>query len=158
MSGHPMASDGDRPSQHGARLGKALSAVAELGRKSLPDLPECCLTCAFREGTVPNMTAGTLVLAMRCSVGTDPAPFGCHQGMRDDQPTQLCAGYVAAKHAFETDSATARDLLAASDLGGDDDLVGAQFDAWRATTDPALDVYQVARAWAAHTKQMGIPA
>lgn len=68
------AKDGDRPSKHGQILGSALALVAMAGRKDSPvPLPEPCLTCAFREGSMPNQTAGTGLIALNIVLGIDQA-------------------------------------------------------------------------------------
>ena len=61
---------GDRPSLHGKLLGEALALMADLGRAEAPmPIPEPCLTCAFRKGSVPNQTAGTGKIALDCVLG-----------------------------------------------------------------------------------------
>lgn len=88
-----------RPSWHGRALGAAFAKLADAMAPLHPEIPERCKTCAFRAGTIPNSMAGTLVEAMHCVVGIDPAPFGCHHSLKDGLPTKLCAGYVLAKLA-----------------------------------------------------------
>lgn len=88
-----------KPSEHGRILGAEFARLADAMAPAHPEIPERCKTCAFREGTIPNQSAGTLLEAMHCVLGTDPAPFGCHQGLKDGVPTKLCAGYVLAKLA-----------------------------------------------------------
>lgn len=147
-----MEHDQDRPSQHGALLGQALSLLALAGRKDFPgDLPEACLTCAFREGTQPNQSAGTGMLALNCVLGIDKDRFACHHGMKNGHPSKICIGYIAARLApwsFTKDvlASVLRDL---AEIEGGPDEVRAAFDAWLAGADPAgkLDVYQQARAF-----------
>jgi hypothetical protein len=70
------AADGDRPSFHGKMLGEALALMAELGRREAPmPIPDNCLTCAFRRGTMPNETAGTGVIALNCVLRIDKDRF-----------------------------------------------------------------------------------
>jgi hypothetical protein len=143
----------DRPSKHGALLGEALALIAMAGRKDFPgDLPEPCLTCAFREGTMPNQSPGTGSMALNCVLGIDKDRFACHHGMKEGAPSKICAGYIAARLApwsftKEVLASLHRDLAAVS---GPDE-VRAAFDAWLADADPAgkMDVYQQARAFAA---------
>jgi len=148
-----------RPSRHGQYLGEVLVLLAREGRRlSDSPLPEPCITCAFRRGTLPNMTAGTGLTALNCVIGIDKSEFACHHGMKDGEPTKLCAGYAAALLAPFKD---AREILAAmhqqlSRLDEQEKTVGyvdevrADFDAWYERTDPdgKLDVYQLARAYA----------
>jgi hypothetical protein len=146
--------NGARPSKHGAILGDALALLASAGRKDAPmEIPECCLTCAFRPGTLPNATAETGKMALDCVLGIDKDRFACHHGMKEGEPQRLCAGYVAAVLApwsftKEVISAVHADLGKIKD--GDADEVRADFDAWLADTDPKgeMDVYQLARAYA----------
>lgn len=145
--------NGARPSRHGAILGDALALLAAAGRKDAPmDLPECCLTCAFRPGTLPNATAETGKMALDCVLGIDRDRFACHHGMKEGQPRKLCSGYVAAVLApwsftKEVIEAVTQEMDATKDSPDD---VRAAFDAWRVETDPdgAMDVYQLARAYA----------
>jgi hypothetical protein len=70
------AADGDRPSLHGKMLGKALALMADLGRRDAPmPIPDQCLTCAFLEGSMPNQTAGTGMIALNCVLRIDPDRF-----------------------------------------------------------------------------------
>lgn len=151
----PSAERGDRPSRHGAKLGAVIAEMARIGRETLPDLADNCLTCAFKEGTAPNQMAGTGLTAFKCAMGVDPDPFGCHHGMQDGSPTRLCAGYYAAQHALKTSYGRVKELILTCDLlsagDGDDDDIRAQYDVWIEQVDPhgKLDVYQTARLWAA---------
>jgi hypothetical protein len=88
-----------QPSKHGRILGAEFARLADAMAPLHPEIPERCRTCAFREGTIPNQMAGTLVEAMHCVLGTDPAPFGCHHTLKDGEPTQLCSGYLLARLA-----------------------------------------------------------
>ncbi len=89
-----------RPSNHGRALGLELARLADAMVEAYPEIPDRCKTCAFREGTIPNQMAGTLVEALNCVVGLDPANFGCHQTLdTSGLPTTLCAGYILARLA-----------------------------------------------------------
>jgi hypothetical protein len=138
-------------------LGEALVLLAREGRKaSTEPLPEPCLTCAFRSGTIANMTANTALDAFNCSVGAIDAEFACHHGMEDGRPTRRCAGYEAALLApFERMKEIVQplhDLLIKMEDGGPD-AIRADFDAWYAATDPdgLMDIYQLSRAYARRT-------
>lgn len=144
--------DGDRPSSHGATLGKLLAMLADVGERDSPVPMERCLTCAFREGSAPNQTAGTGVVALNCVLGIDKDRFACHHGMKEGEPKRLCSGYIMACLA---PFSFVKDALAAfyADLdkeGGGPDPIREAFDAWLTEVDPdgKMDVYQAARAWA----------
>lgn len=147
------AQDGDRPSLHGKMLGKALALIAEIGRRDAPmPIPDTCLTCAFREGTMPNQTAGTGMVALNCVLRIDTDRFACHHGLKEGQPQRLCAGYIAAMLAPFSE---VRELLAAfhhelAAIEDQPDDVRAAFDAWINRADPErrMDVYQAAREYA----------
>lgn len=149
---------GDRPSRHGKLLGAALATISAIGRRDAPmPIPECCLTCAFREGTMPNQTAGTGKMALDIVLGIDRDRdrFACHHGMKEGEPKKLCAGYVAALLAPFSEvkaiiSAFHDELANISDSDPDD--VRAAFDAWLALADPErrMDVYEAARVYAKH--------
>lgn len=143
----------ERPSKHGKILGESLSLLAAAGRKDAPmEIPECCLTCAFRPGCMTNQMAATGKTALDCVLGIDPDRFACHHGMKDGQPSKICVGYIAARLApwsFTKDVLIA--MQAELDkIDGSPDEVRAAFDAWWAQCDPQqdLDVYQQARAFA----------
>lgn len=150
----------DRPSVYGAVVGSILTKLEEIGRKSMPDLPPTCMTCAFREGSVPNMMPGTVLTALKCTMGTDPDPFGCHHGMKDGLPIKLCAGYYAAKHAFENRTPETEALIL--ELSGillDGTLVDTirtDFDAWLMAIDPEglMNNYQIARAYSSRKEKV----
>ena len=151
--------EGDRPSAHGAALG---SALADLVDRGSPEGAAMCATCAFRKGTAPNQTAGTVLTALHCVLGTNPDPFGCHHGMIHGQPTRLCAGYEAARRA---PFAAVRGALGAvkealAEREGQSDQVRADFDAWASQIDPGgkLDVYQIARARLAEGRSLPPPS
>jgi hypothetical protein len=150
-----MNSEQDRPSRHGALLGEALALIAMAGWKDFPgELREACLTCAFREGSQPNQSTGTGMLALNCVLGIDKDRFACHHGMKNGEPKRICSGYIAAKLApwsftKEVLASLYRDLAEIGEDGPDE--VRAAFDAWLAQSDPngEMDVYQQARAFAA---------
>lgn len=54
-----------------------------------------CKSCAFREGTLPNKCADTVLDATKCML--EGIEFHCHCDMVDGQPTKLCAGWVASR-------------------------------------------------------------
>lgn len=147
------AAEGDRPSIHGKMLGKALSLIAEMGRRDAPmPIPDTCLTCAFREGTMPNMTAGTGMVALNIVLRIDTDRFACHHGLKEGEPQRLCAGYVAAMLA---PFGNVKEVLAAfhaelEGVGEQPDDVRVAFDSWLNRADPErrLDVYQAAREYA----------
>jgi hypothetical protein len=148
-----IAADGDRPTIHGQMLGKALALIEMIGRRDAPmPIPDTCLTCAFREGSMPNQTAGTGMAALNCVLRIDTDRFACHHGMKDGDPQRICAGYVAAMIAPFSE---VREILAAfqeelATIGDQPDNVRAAFDAWLAKADfeRRLDVYRAAREYA----------
>lgn len=156
-----IAANGDRPSAHGKMLGKALSLISEIGRRDAPmPIPDTCLTCAFREGSMPNMTAGTGMVALNCVLRIDTDRFACHHGMSDGTPKRICAGYVAAMLAPFSE---VREILAAfhhemAVVEERPDDVREAFDAWLGRADPErrLDVYQAAREYASKTAAPGL--
>ena len=139
---------GDRPSRHGRLMGEMLANLADAG--AALGLAERCATCAFRRGTLANMSAGTGLTAWKCAIGVDPDPFACHHGMKDGQPTRECAGYEAARRApFDRAREAGERLLRVMRAAEGDDEERAAFDVWAARIDPdfAMDVYQLGRAW-----------
>lgn len=155
MTSEP-ASTGDRPSRHGKLLGAALSTISAIGRRDAPmPIPDCCLTCAFREGTLPNETAGTGKIALDIVLGIDRDRFACHHDMKDGQPKKICVGYIAALLAPFSEvrailEAFYDELKQIDDTTPDD--VRLAFDAWLHIADPdqRMDVYEAARAYAKH--------
>jgi hypothetical protein len=145
-----------KPSSYGAILGDALALIAAAGRKDLPEgasLGDACLTCAFREGTLPNRMGGTAKQALDCVLGIDRDRFACHHGMKDGEPKRLCAGYLAAMIApfsfvKEVLASAHKDLAAFND--SDADPVRDDYVRWLSMIDPdgKMDVYQIARAYA----------
>jgi hypothetical protein len=148
--------NGDKPTSYGAILGDALALIAAAGRKAMPEgmtVPDTCLTCAFREGALPNRMGGTAKLALDCILGIDRDRFACHHGMKDGEPKRLCAGYLAAMIApvsfvKEVIASAHKDLAAFKD--GDPDPVRDDYVRWLSEIDPEgkMDVYQIARAYA----------
>lgn len=148
--------DGDKPTAYGAILGDALALIAAAGRKDLPagmTIPETCLTCAFREGALPNRMGGTAKQALDCVLGIDRDRFACHHGMKDGEPRRLCSGYLAAMIApfsfvKEVVSSAGEDMNSFDDTAPD--LVRDDYVRWLSKIDPEgrLDVYQIARAYA----------
>lgn len=152
--------EGDRPSNHGSLLGAVLATLADLGERDSPiPLGERCVTCAFREGTVPNQSAGTGMVALNCTLGIDPDRFACHHGMKDGAPAKLCVGWMAARmapwSAVKVIIASLNDELGADEP--EDDEIRKSFDAWLHKVDPegTMDVYQVARAAARERQKEG---
>lgn len=153
IGGRGMVPDGDRPSIHGQMLGKALALIERIGRRDAPmDIPEPCLTCAFREGSLPNQCAGTGMMALNCVLRIDTDRFACHHGMKNGDPQRICAGYVAAMLAPFSE---VKEILAAfhhelGEIGDHHDDVRAAFDAWIGRADPErrMDVYEAAREYA----------
>lgn len=151
------ARNGDRPSRHGAMLGEVLALLADLGRHDSPmPIPDACLTCAFRRGTMPNQAAGTGKIALDCVLGIDRDRFACHHGMKAGEPQKICVGYIAARLA---PFSKVKEILSAFHdelalLGDDPDEVRAAFDAWIDRADPArkMDVYEAARVYAKHVR------
>jgi hypothetical protein len=141
--------DFDRPSQHGAILGAALSSIADAG--DAPHIPDRCLTCAFTKGTMPNQCAGTVTQVLDCTVHL-AGLFYCHHGIKDGEPKRVCAGYMAAveapyRFAMKAIGEAHRQLLGLTDEVSD--AIRADFDAWYAKVDPdgKMDSYQLARAY-----------
>jgi hypothetical protein len=149
----------ERPSAHGRLGGQYLSALADCGRRRLPPgttLPEMCVDCAFRLGTMPNQMGATIKSAIDCVLGIgDHADedFACHHGMRDGHPTKICAGYVAALLATPEFKKQGVIWLAGEldKLSESHDPIRIAFDTWLSTIDPErkMDNYQLARAYAA---------
>lgn len=71
------------PSIHGALIG---AAIAQEPCKGM------CADCAYRKGSLPNMSFATTYEAQ---FKDDGVPFMCHHHMDDnDEPTKVCAGYT----------------------------------------------------------------
>jgi hypothetical protein len=142
----------ERPSKHGAMLGEALSLLERAGREhSSEQLPEMCLTCAFRPGCMTNQMASTGLAALNCVLDIDKDDFACHHGMKAGQPTRLCVGYFAAKLAtLSVSREVLLELGRRLDTVEGPDTVRAAFDLWVDEIDPDhnMDDYQLARAHA----------
>lgn len=147
-------SERERPSAHGKILGQALAMIAAIGRRDAPfEIPDCCLTCAFREGCMTNQMAATGKAALDCVLGIDKDRFSCHHGMKDGEPTKLCVGYIAARMAPWSQIVMILETLKKemdSLAGAGPDDVRAAFDAWVAELDPQhkMNDYELARAFA----------
>lgn len=140
----------ERPSQHGAMLGQALSDLAKAGAVGTGLLDLMCPTCAFREGCMTNQMAATGSEALKCLTGEDEADFCCHYGMKNGQPSRLCAGFVAAQRApFDVFKNTLRTLSDRLTLLPAHDAERAAFDAWAAIHDPdgTMDDYERSRRY-----------
>lgn len=145
--------DRERPSTHGALVGQAIASMASAGRRVDPAIPEECATCAFRAGTMTNQMASTVLDALQCAIGADPAVFACHHGMNGCEPTRVCAGWLAAQKAPYAEVRQIAELLHhaldARVAGGPDPIRDA-FDAWLSTVDPhgVMNDHQRARIYA----------
>jgi hypothetical protein len=141
----------ERPSYHGAVLGEYLAQMAESATGFLPE--DCCATCAFRRGCMTNQMASTGLVAFKCAMGVDPDAFACHHGMKDGEPTKICAGWLAAQAAEWDDIKNFSEQLTAS-LGAipNPDPIRTAFDAWIERVDPAgtLNDYQRGRLYLRH--------
>lgn len=86
----------NQPTPEGRILGEQLSKLYDERepevRASIPDIPDRCATCAFRGETIPNGCLPTVMDALKCII--EGHPFMCHAGMRDGEPTAVCAGWV----------------------------------------------------------------
>ena len=89
----------NEPSEAGASLGRELARFARVAEAKVhaqfADAPPLCDECAFREGTIPNRCASTVMDALKCAV--EGVPFFCHKGMSSghDDPKWLCRGWCA---------------------------------------------------------------
>lgn len=145
--------DRARPSLHGAILGRVLAIWAQKG--ALPSDRRPCGGCAFRHGAIANRLAPTVGEALDCTVGTDPAGFGCHKGLVDGEPTQACAGWLAAQRYVEANFDQSREDLRINGetiaMVGDDrpDPIRADFEIFLDRVDPErrLDDYSLAALW-----------
>lgn len=91
----PPAMVPNRPTEEGRELGAHLARFADDAVRSLKadgvDVPERCASCAFRQGSVPNGCAPTLMDALKCLL--EGKTFFCHCGSAD--APHACAGYAA---------------------------------------------------------------
>lgn len=90
------------PTPEGAELGRHLARFADQEEAKFADPPKRCHDCAFRAGTIPNGCEQTLMDAVKCTF--EGEPFYCHNGMRDGEPTRLCAGYLLLRADRSGDS------------------------------------------------------
>jgi hypothetical protein len=140
----------ERPSTHGAILGEALSDLAKAGSVGDQLLDLMCATCAFREGCMTNQMAATGMTALNCVLGIDPEEFACHHGMKNGEPTKLCAGYLAARRAPKPIvQAALQTVMARLRTKPDEDEIRTAFDEWVSVADPenTLDNYARARLY-----------
>ena len=85
----------NRPCPEGIAAGKTLAklhrsavhAIEQLGKA-----PECCSSCAFVEGTIPNGCLETVADALKCV--SEKVPFLCHAKGKLEKG-EWCAGYTA---------------------------------------------------------------
>lgn len=86
----PMASERvNTPTVVGALEGVALAQGI--------NATSTCAGCAFRLGTVANMSPCTTLDAKAC-VPVGEAPFNCHEDLdAHDEPTKACAGWAQAR-------------------------------------------------------------
>ena len=143
----------ERPSRYGVTLGQFLSAVADAGRKEVPEvvIVDMCSTCAFRDGAMPNQMAATGLVAFKIVMGIDSDEFACHHGMKEGVPQKRCAGYALAKLAPWADiQAEGAKLRERMDTASGPDEIRAAFDRWLDEVDPErkLDDYALARLFA----------
>lgn len=84
--------DLNNPTQEGIALGEQLARLCDGEFARNPTLRERCADCAFRLGTPPNQSAGTLMNALKAAA--ERSPFYCHieRGVSSDA---LCAGWEA---------------------------------------------------------------
>lgn len=154
VGAHPSR---DAPSRHGTILGEALADLAKAGAVGDPSLLNVmCAGCAFRPGAMANQMAATLKDALDCLLSDED--FCCHHGMKDGQPTKLCAGYFAAKRApFPVFQAALVTVAARLDTAEGPDEVRAAFDAWVVQVDPEgkLNDYQRSRLLRRDTDRSG---
>src|SRR4051812_24548724 len=87
----------NRLTPEGRKLGAALAQLADKADQELraksPEIGERCASCAFREGTVPNGCAETVMDALKCVM--EGIPFLCHQVK--DGKVALCAGWYVSQ-------------------------------------------------------------
>ena len=102
MNQNPNIPEGfrrNRPGKRGRQVGEIIAELAKRGRVLLPDAPEPCETCAFRESTFPNGCLGTTAMAFNCALKGAADPFMCHEYVVDGVSQRECAGWVLAKEA-----------------------------------------------------------
>lgn len=91
----------DLVTPEGQRLGKIMAQMADRGFEILKDeiRDDRCVSCAFREGTVPNGCPATQIVVAKC-VMEDKDAFACHCVQAGGERV-LCAGWIAAKTAYK---------------------------------------------------------
>lgn len=91
----------DLVTPEGQRLGKIMANMADQGFEILKNehgfKDDRCVSCAFREGTVPNGDPQTQLEVVDC-VMNDKAAFACHCVQAGGE-RQVCSGWIAAKTA-----------------------------------------------------------
>ena len=93
-----MLDDHKRVTREGRMIGAELvrlTAKAMVELKAQDEPGECCESCAFRAGTVPNGCQQTQMDALKCVL--EGHPFLCHQ---DPQRNTMCHGWFAARYAL----------------------------------------------------------
>jgi len=91
------AHDHHRVSPEGREIGEQMARLAQREIEKLKaegEPVECCRTCAFRPGTVPNGCLQTQMDALKCVL--EGVPFMCHQ---DQKLQTVCHGWFAARQA-----------------------------------------------------------
>ncbi len=84
------------PTPEGEELGRHMARFADqeaekLSAAGLP-VPQRCIDCAFRAGSIPSGCPPTIMTAIKCVFEREP--FSCHHGLdADGEPTRICAGY-----------------------------------------------------------------
>jgi hypothetical protein len=91
------AHDHHRVTPEGRQMGEFIAKATEPLIQQLKEEGEpgeCCKTCAFRRGTVPNGCPQTQLDALKCVM--EGIPFFCHQ---DPKLQTICFGWFAARQA-----------------------------------------------------------
>jgi len=86
-----MAKIENKPTREGFELGFMLARFVD----KAPQITERCFTCAFRQGTDANGSPTTTMDALKCVM--EGVPFYCHEVADRDNPSRLCAGYIALR-------------------------------------------------------------
>lgn len=87
---HRVTPEGRQMGEQMVRLTQPL--IEQLKQEGEPG--ECCKTCAFRPGTIPNGCPQTQLDALKCVM--EGVPFMCHQ---DQTLMTVCHGWFAARQA-----------------------------------------------------------
>lgn len=82
------------PTPEGRALGRELARFVDIEEAKEPGrFKPRCEGCAFAPGSIANGCPATLMDALKSVMERDP--FYCHHGIPDDdEPVELCAGYV----------------------------------------------------------------